>query len=121
MKDFHEKGNIIALYNEDNLEIVKRFGYPTMDASGKVTNFIEKPENPTTTLHSTLIYLIKNGSLGHVKTVIESGKADRAGDFIAYLCQKEDVYGVALEGKWFDIGTMDTLKKAEDWVTLETR
>ena len=100
---------------------MKRFGYPTLDDAGKVVSFIEKPENPTTTMHSTLIYLIKNAELAHVKTVIESGKADLAGDLIAYLCQKEDVYGVALEGKWFDIGTMDILKKVEDWVTLETR
>jgi NDP-sugar pyrophosphorylase family protein len=66
-------------------------------------NFIEKPENPTSTLCATLIYCFKNSTLPHIKTVIDSGKSDRAGDLIAYLCGIEDIYGYTLQGKWFDI------------------
>lgn len=116
---FHKKGNVIVLHEEKDLELVKGFNNLEMDEDNKVMNFIEKPANPTSTLHATLIYILKNSSLSHVKDVIESGKADRAGDFIAYLCQKDDIYGTPLEGEWFDIGTLDQLKKAEDWIHLK--
>lgn len=116
---FHKQGNTIVLHEEKDLELVKGFNNLEMDENNKVMNFIEKPENPTSTLHATLIYILKNGSLHHVKNVIESWKADRAGDFIAYLCQKDDIYGTPLEGEWFDIGTLDQLKKAEDWIHLK--
>lgn len=92
-----------------------------MDENGKVLDFVEKPENPTSTLHATLIYILKNSTLAHIPAVVNLGKADRAGDFIAYLCKKEDVYGVNLMGEWFDIGSLDTLEKAEKWVQGDTK
>lgn len=116
---FHKKGNIIVLHEEKDLELVKGFNNLDMDADGKVLNFIEKPEKPTSTLHATLIYILQNSSLHHIDAVIASGKADRAWDFIAYLCQKDDIYGTPLEGEWFDIGTLDQLKKAENWIHLK--
>jgi len=85
----------------------------------RMTSLVEKPTEPTSSLASTLVYIIKNSDLHYVKTVIESGKADRAGDLIAYLCTKEAVYGSVLEGQWFDIGTMEQLKRAEEWINLK--
>jgi len=61
------------------LEAAKQFNNLTLDiSSNKILEFIEKPENPTSTLSATLIYCFKNKTLKHVKTVINSGKADRA-------------------------------------------
>lgn len=118
---FHEKWNIIALHNEDNLEIIKRFNNLNMDETGKVLNFVEKPENPTSTLHATLVYILRNNTLPYISELVTLGKADRAGDFIAYLCNKEDIYGVGLQWEWFDIGTIETLKKAEEWIELKNK
>lgn len=87
----------------------------------RIISLIEKPSVPTSSLAATLVYILKKSDLHHIKTVIESGKADRAGDLIAYLCQKEAVYGSILQGKWFDIGTLEQLKKAEEWLQLKSR
>ncbi len=116
---FHKKGNTIVLHEEKDLELVKGFNNLEMNEDGKVLNFIEKPENPTSPLHATLIYILQNSSLRHIDAVIASGKADRAWDFIAYLCKKDDIYGTSLDGEWFDIGTLEQLKKAEDWIHLK--
>lgn len=78
------------------MEYVKQLSNPHMDENMKITSFIEKPEHPTSSLIGTLIYIIKNSSLVHIADVIATGRADRAGDFIAYLCEKEDVYGSVL-------------------------
>jgi len=85
----------------------------------RIISLIEKPSEPTSSLASTLVYIIKKSDLHYVKSVIESGKADRAGDLIAYLCQKEPIYGSVLQGRWFDIGTLEQLKKAEEWINLK--
>jgi len=61
-----------VLHDEKDLELVKGFNNLEMDENNKVLNFIEKPENPTSTLHATLIYILRNASLSHIKTVIES-------------------------------------------------
>lgn len=116
---FYQKWNIIVLHEEKDLELVKWFNNLNMDSTGKILNFVEKPENPTSHLHATLIYILKNSSLQYISAVIASGKSDRAGDFIAYLCQKDDVYGTPLQWEWFDIGTLEQLKKADDWIHLK--
>lgn len=93
----------MGLYDVGDMEYVKQLGHPILDESMRIVSLVEKPSKPTSSLASTLVYIIKHSNLHYIKTVIESGKADRAGDFIAYLCQKESVYGSVLQGRWFDI------------------
>ena len=54
-----------------------------------------------------------------IHETIELGKADRAGDFISHLSKKAPVYGKSLKGKWFDIGSIDQLKEAEEFMYKE--
>lgn len=119
--NFHQKWNIIGLYDVGDIEYVKQLGHPVLDESMRITSLIEKPSEPTSSLASTLVYILKNTDLHWIKTVIESGKADRAGDLIAFLCQKEEVYGSVLQWQWFDIGTLEQLKKAEEWVKNQNK
>lgn len=102
-----------------DLEYVKQLSNPVLDNNNRIISFIEKPTEPTSSLIGTLVYVLQNRSLTYVADVIKNGQADRAGDFIAYLCQKEPVYGHILEGTWFDIGTLEQLKKAEEWIELK--
>lgn len=115
--DFKKRGNIVGLHDCKDWELVKRFNNLSLDADGKITDFIEKPDTPTSTLHATLEYVLRKESLPLIQEVIASGKADKAWDMIAYLCKKHPVYGHALEWNWFDIGTLEELKKAEAWAT----
>jgi len=101
------------------LEYVKQLSNVTLNSDGQITQFIEKPENPNSTLIGTLIYVLKKSSLQYLPDVIKLGKADKAGEFISYVSQKEPVYGYQLQGKWFDIGTLEQLKKAEEWIDLK--
>lgn len=119
MENFQKKWNTIGLYDVGDLEYAKQLSTPIIDTDSRIVALIEKPETPTTTLIWTLVYALKNESLKYIDEVIKSGKSDRAWDFIAHLCQKEDVYGYPLEGEWFDIGTLEQLKKAEDWIKLK--
>lgn len=114
---FEKKWDTIALYDVGDIALTKQFNNLLMDEDNHIRAFIEKPENPTSSLCATLVYCFKNNTLWHIKTVIDSGKSDRAGDLIAYLCTKGGVYGHILKGKWFDIGSMTQLEEAEKWLT----
>jgi len=119
MKNFKKRGNTLGLYDVWLLEYVKQLSNVTLSPDGQITEFIEKPKNPGSTLIGTLIYVLKKSTLQYLTDVIESGKADKAGEFISYVSQKEPVYGYQLQGKWFDIGTLEQLKKAEEWIHLK--
>ena len=44
----------------------------------------------------------------------ENKKPDNAGDFIKWLSKREDVYGFVFSEKWFDIGSHENLKDAQE-------
>lgn len=117
LDNFKSYWNTLGIYDILNLEAIKQLSNLTLDEQNKISSFTEKPEKPTSTLCATLVYCLKNEALRYVKKVIDSGKADRAGDFIAYLYTVVDIYGYTLRGKWFDIGSMRQLEEAEEWLT----
>lgn len=116
MRNFQEKWDTIGIIDVGDPELAKQFGNVDIDADGQVTKFIEKPKNPTGTLCSTAIYAYKYETLTHIKQLIENGKSDRSGDLVAYLVERETIYGVTLQWTWFDIGTLAQLEKAENWL-----
>ncbi len=116
IQTFRARGDVIALYDTKCLEAVKQLSTLTMDDNTKILDFVEKPEQPTSTLCATLIYCLQNETLKEIQTVIKSDKADRAGDLIAHLCKIQDIYGHILQGRWFDIWSMKQLWEAEEWL-----
>ncbi len=119
MVSFEKKGSTIGLYDVNDLELVKKFNNLTLNEDKRIIEFIEKPDSPTSTLHATLIYMLKKEAYPYIEEVIQKGQADRAGDLIAFLCKKIPVYGQKIEGKWFDIGSFEQLQEAEKWIDLK--
>lgn len=115
MKSFREKGSTILLNEVKDKETAKRFGIVSLDPNKKITRFVEKPENPESTLAATLIYAIKKEDISLLGEAVKSGFADRTGDFIAYLSKKRSVYGKLISGKWFDIGSFESMSEANDY------
>ncbi len=111
------KSSSIMLHDVKSITFAKNLGIASINEHNQITSFIEKPENPSSTLASTLIYALKKEQLPLVKHALQEGKADRAGDFIKYLADRKPVYGKILQGRWFDIGTPESLKEAEEIFT----
>jgi glucose-1-phosphate thymidylyltransferase len=109
-----ENGSSILLNDVKCKELAKLYGIVSLNENNQIVKFVEKPEVPESTLSSTLIYAIKKEHLSNVSEALKNGFADRAGDFIKYLSEKENVYGKELKGRWFDIGSMEQLKEAEE-------
>lgn len=106
--------SVIGLFDVGDLEVARRMGNPYMDIRNKVIHFKEKDRNTKSTLCSVGIYYFPSSVIPLIDLYLREGNSpDRSGDFIEWLFPKEDVFGFVFDGKWYDIGSMDTFKEAE--------
>ncbi len=112
---FRESGKpTIGLYDIKSKDEARRFGVVRVE-NGRITEFAEKPENPESTLISTGIYALPRKDLGSIKSSLDDkNHRDSPGYFIKWLAERKEVQGVVYEGRWFDIGTIDTYKAVFD-------
>lgn len=104
----------IGLFDIGNLEEAKQMGVVALDANKKVVSFEEKPQQPKSTLIAMCLYYFPKSSLAMLSQYIkESEKTDKAGDYIRWLSQKQTVYGYQFQGKWFDIGSLESYREAQ--------
>ena len=108
-----KKSSVIFLNDVKNIEAAKSYGIVTLDTDHRVVRFVEKPPRPESTLASTLIDILKKEHLLYIQEAMSNSFADRTGDFISYLSKKEKIYGLNMKGKWFDIGSIESLRAAE--------
>lgn len=118
---FKEKRNVIACYDVKDLNEAKKMGAPTMDDSGKVVGFVEKPENPVSTDVSIGLYLYEKKTVSLIHEYIAALKAkgerpDTTGDFVAWVAGKVDTYTYTFSedsDHWIDIGTPEQYENAK--------
>jgi len=103
----------IALYDVNSKEKAKLYGIVELDKNNKIVNFFEKPQNPSSTLAATLVYFFPKDTLKYIEEYVKLGlSTDKAGDYIAWLSDRVDVFGFVTKKKWFDIGSPESLNEA---------
>ncbi len=106
----------IGLYDIRELEGAKKFGVVALDHKGKILSFEEKPKEPKSSLIAMCLYYFPKKTLGLIQEyLIESRKSDMAGDYIRWLCGRQDVYGFKFSGLWFDIGSIESYQEAQKY------
>lgn len=116
------QSSALGVYDlEDPAKVAKRFGNLKLDENGKVTDFLEKPETPVSSLAATFMYYIHKEDVPLLKACLDDwNKPDNAGDFIKYLMEKKHVHAVPFTGEWHDIGTLPDYKAVHDYyLTME--
>lgn len=108
-KFFNEKqATTIALYDIVDRGLAKQYSTVLLDTNGRITEFLEKPVNPRSTLIGTCIYFMPRNTIPKLREFnSEKGDHDSPGRFIQWLYKREPVYGIPLDGNWWDIGTRD--------------
>jgi glucose-1-phosphate thymidylyltransferase len=112
-----KKAPVVAVHDIADLEKARLYGVVKLGKSGKIDEFHEKPDSPPSTLISTACYIFPKSSLKLLNEYMSGGNhADRLGDFVRWLLGKTEVFAYAFQEEWFDIGDVDSLSRAREWI-----
>jgi glucose-1-phosphate thymidylyltransferase len=108
-----KKHAAIAVYDVKDKELAKQYGLVRPDADGKVLEFLEKPQNPPTTLASCGLYWLPSQTRLLLDRYIADGhNPDQPGHYMRWLAETAGLYAVTLKGTWLDIGDRASYDKA---------
>jgi len=105
---------VIGVYDVGDLDAIRRYNSITLDEDDRLTYFEEKPEHPRTTLTGIALYFYPRKSLGVVREYLAAGNnPDQPGRLVEWLYPREPVYAWRVPGRWYDIGSAETLAEAD--------
>jgi len=105
----------VAVYDVGDAEAIKKYGNIAIDADGVITHFEEKPGKPRSTLAAIALYYYSPKVLSLFATYLAAGNnPDQPGRFVQWLYKRTPVNTFQLKGKWLDIGSKETLRKADE-------
>lgn len=112
-----KKTPVVAVHDLGDIEKAKLYGVVKLGARNKIEEFHEKPLSPPSTLISTACYVFPKDSLKLLDEYISDGNhADALGNFVAWLIQKAEVHAYPFPEEWFDIGDVESLSRAREWI-----
>ncbi len=104
----------ITMYDVKDKEIAKKHGVISIDDTGRVIDFMEKPKKPSSTFTSPAIYLLTKSALDKLPQYFKEGNpSDPIGRFIMWLYKQEPVYAFHAKGYLLDLGSLDSYRQAE--------
>jgi glucose-1-phosphate thymidylyltransferase len=113
VKQAKQKGILIGVYDVGDLEAIKKYNNISMDASGKVTHFEEKPKEPRSTITAIALYHYPRQALPLIRQYIQEGNnPDQPGRLVQWLYTRQPVYTYQITGQWLDIGSKETYEEA---------
>ena len=105
----------VAVHDVGDLEAMKKYGTVTVDKKGVITTFEEKPRQPKSTLAAVALYYYSRDVLPMFSTYLASGNnPDQPGLFLQWLYTRKPVSTFEINGRWLDIGSKETLEKADE-------
>jgi glucose-1-phosphate thymidylyltransferase len=103
-----------GVYDVGDLEAIRSYNAIELDADARVVFFEEKPERPRSTLTGIALYYYPREALGLVREYLDEGNnPDQPGRLIEWLYPRTPVYAWRVPGRWYDIGSKETLAEAD--------
>lgn len=104
----------IAVRDVRNREEIRRYSAVSVDGDDRIVGFVEKPEESTSTLAGIALYFYPRWVVPLVRTYLEEGNdPDQPGRLVQWLYPRVPFYAWRLPGRWYDIGSPETLAQAE--------
>ena len=104
----------VMRYYESSKEKLVKCGVLEIDDTDKIINMTEKPSNPASNLCCPPFYYYTAIDTKKVKQGIDDGcNTDAPGSYIAWLCQKTNVYAMKMPGNRYDIGNLQSYEKVQ--------
>ena len=109
------KGPMLVTRRVDHGEGPSPYNALRVDESGQVLEFEEKPRRPFGDLSAIALYFLGPGTPELLEQYLASGgNPDAPGHFISWLVSVERVFARPMPGKWFDIGSLESLREARE-------
>ena len=106
---------VLALYDVGDLAEMPKYNAVETDAEGRITFFEEKPAAATSTMTGIALYFYPRHVLPLIEQyVAEGNNPDQPGRLIQWLYPRTDVYTWRVPGTWYDIGSAETLREADE-------
>lgn len=108
-----QRGSRVCVRWIEDKEDIKRRGLAVFGADGRITEFVEKPANPTSNWAAMPFYIYPKEVLPRIAEYLDfGGLPDAPGYLIAWLYTRETVFAYNINGQVLDIGTPESLAKA---------
>lgn len=111
------KATVFGFYVKDP----ERFGVVEFDTNGRVLSVEEKPENPKSNYAITGLYFYPAGVAEKAKDVKPSARGELEITTLNEIYLQEGLLNVKLMGRgfaWLDTGTMESLLKASNFISM---
>jgi glucose-1-phosphate thymidylyltransferase len=104
----------LGVYDVGDLDAIRRYNAIELDEDDRVTFFEEKPARPSSTLTGIALYFYPRSTLGLVGDYLAAGNnPDQPGRLVEWLYPRIDVFAWRVPGRWFDVGSEETLAEAD--------
>lgn len=109
------RGVINSVFDTKDKDVIrKKLGCVIVDGE-KITRFIEKPEEPESTLTSVPFYIFPKEATALIQQYkAEGNSTDAPGSIVSWLIGKVPVYAFQTTGYYYDVGTIDIYNKLKE-------
>ena len=108
-------GPVIGVYDVGDLAQIHKYNAIETDGEGRITFFEEKPEHPRSTIIGIALYFYPSSALSLLRQYLAEGNnPDQPGRLVQWLYPRVPFYTWRVPGRWYDIGSHETLAEAEE-------
>jgi len=118
---FKEKQtSLIMTYHEPDATALSRSGVISIDSNNRVLEMQEKPAAPKSHHVAPPFYIYKKSDVKFIQECVSEGcKTDAPGSLVQGMLPKTVFHAWNMQGKRFDIGTLDTYYQLKDKQNFE--
>ena len=103
-----KQSDVVCAQKIDDKKQLRQFAVAILNDNNKVLSLVEKPVDPPSDLAIFATYFYKKETLPLFFQYIQEGHTqDAPGYFIQWLHKKKDIYAYIMNGKCYDIGSID--------------
>lgn len=105
---------VLGVYDVKSFDEAKKYGVVAVNNDGVITQFVEKPANPPSTLIGIALYFYPRQVVPMIAQYMADGNnPDQPGRFVQWLYTRAPVHAWSVPGTWFDVGSKETLEQAD--------
>ena len=116
---FHKKKRSLATIALTPVKDPTGYGVAVIDSEGRITRFKEKPKEFFSNLVNSGIYVLEQEVLNYIPKNMMFDFSKNL--FLKLLKKKLPLYGMNVNGYWFDIGTLTSYKNPNEYLQKHKR